>query len=62
MAWSFADLVSTLSRGQRLYPGQVLTSGCFPGGSGFDLGLKLKTGDVVELEIEKLGVLRNTLG
>jgi 2-keto-4-pentenoate hydratase/2-oxohepta-3-ene-1,7-dioic acid hydratase in catechol pathway len=62
MAWSFADLVSTLSRGQRLYPGQVLTSGCFPGGCGFDLGLKFKTGDVVELEIEKLGVLRNVLG
>lgn len=62
MAWSFADLVSTLSRGQRLYPGQVLTSGCFPGGCGFDLDLKFKAGDVVELEIEKLGVLRNVLG
>jgi 2-keto-4-pentenoate hydratase/2-oxohepta-3-ene-1,7-dioic acid hydratase in catechol pathway len=34
-----------------------------PGGCcGLDQGRELKPGDVVELEIEKIGVLRNTVG
>ena len=31
-------------------------------GSGNEMGRYLKSGDIVELEIEKIGVLRNTVG
>lgn len=57
MAWDFADLVSYLSRSQTLKPGQIVTSGSFPGGSGLDANIKIKSGDVVEMQIEKLGSL-----
>lgn len=61
MAWGFADLVSYLSRGQTLRPGQVVTSGAFPGGSALDANLQLRSGDVVEMRIERLGSLVSTL-
>lgn len=57
MAWGFADLVSYLSKAQTLKPGQIVTSGAFPGGSGLDANLKIQSGDVVEMQIEKLGSL-----
>lgn len=62
MAWGFADLVSYLSRAQTLQPGQVVTSGAFPGGCGLDAGLQIKPGDVVEMRIDKLGALVSTIG
>lgn len=62
MAWNFADLVSYLSRGQTLMPGQVITSGAFPGGCGLDASLALKSGDVVEMRVERLGTLMSTIG
>lgn len=62
MAWNFADLASYLSRGQTLKPGQILTSGSFPGGSALDAGIQLSDGDKVTMGIEKLGTLVSTLG
>lgn len=62
MAWSFADLVSYLSRAQTLKAGQILTSGAFPGGCGLDAGLAIKSGDIIEMGIDGLGVLTTTIG
>ena len=62
MVWGFDDLASYLSRGQTLRPGHVLTSGNYPGGSALDLGIVLKAGDTVTLEIEKLGALTSSIG
>jgi 2-keto-4-pentenoate hydratase/2-oxohepta-3-ene-1,7-dioic acid hydratase in catechol pathway len=62
MAWGFADLVSYLSRSQTLMPGQIVTSGAFPGGCGLDANLKIATGDVVEMRIENIGSLVSTIG
>lgn len=61
MAWGFADLVSYLSRGQTLMSGQILTSGAFPGGCGLDSNLRLTSGDVVEMRIDRLGSLVSTI-
>lgn len=61
MAWEFADLVSYLSKGQTLLPGQIVTSGAFPGGCGLDAGIRLKSGDVVTMSIDKLGDLVSTI-
>lgn len=62
MAWGFADLVAYLSRGQTQKPGQIVTSGAFPGGCGLDAGINLTPGDVVEMRIERLGALASTAG
>jgi 2-keto-4-pentenoate hydratase/2-oxohepta-3-ene-1,7-dioic acid hydratase in catechol pathway len=50
---SFASLDETLS------PGDILGSGTVGGGCGLELDRWVKPNDVIELEIEKIGVLRN---
>lgn len=63
--YSFAEMIERASRGVTLYPGEIIGSGTVGTGCIFELGSKvhrwLKPGDIVELEIEKLGVLRNTI-
>jgi len=65
MGWSFEDLIEYISRSETLYPGEFLGSGTCSGsqgcGSGLEMGKYLKAGDVVELEVEKVGVLRNRI-
>jgi 2-keto-4-pentenoate hydratase/2-oxohepta-3-ene-1,7-dioic acid hydratase in catechol pathway len=62
MHHTFADMVAYASRSQTLRPGEVIGSGTAAGGSGLELGRKLAEGDVVELEVEGIGVLRNHIG
>jgi fumarylacetoacetate (FAA) hydrolase len=61
--WSWDRLVEHAARNTRLVPGDVLGSGTV--GTGCILehgdGRWLQPGDVVELEIERIGVLRNTV-
>ena len=62
MHHSFGDLIAYASLAQTLYPGELLGSGTASGGSGLELDRWLQPGDVVELEIEGIGVLRNRIG
>jgi 2-keto-4-pentenoate hydratase/2-oxohepta-3-ene-1,7-dioic acid hydratase in catechol pathway len=62
MHHTFAAMVAYASRSQTLRPGEVLGSGTAAGGSGLELDRWLEEGDVVELEVEGIGVLRNTIG
>jgi 2-keto-4-pentenoate hydratase/2-oxohepta-3-ene-1,7-dioic acid hydratase in catechol pathway len=62
MHHSFADMIAYVSRGQTLHAGEVLGSGTAAGGSGLELDRWLQAGDVVELEIDGIGVLRNRIG
>jgi fumarylacetoacetate (FAA) hydrolase len=61
--WSWDELVAHAARNTRLLPGDVLGSGTV--GTGCILehgdGRWLRSGDVVELEIEGIGVLRNSV-
>lgn len=59
MHWRFEDLIAYISRGHDLHPGEVIASGTVGGGCAFEAGLTLAPGDVVELEVERIGVLRN---
>ena len=73
MDWTFAEIIERASYGVDLYPGDIIGSGTV--GTGCFLELNgtgklntpeyeeqwLKDGDVVELEIEQLGVLENTI-
>jgi 2-keto-4-pentenoate hydratase/2-oxohepta-3-ene-1,7-dioic acid hydratase in catechol pathway len=60
--WSIAELVAWASTAEPLPAGTLLGSGTVTTGCGLELGRKLSPGDTVELEIESIGVLRNTLG
>jgi 2-keto-4-pentenoate hydratase/2-oxohepta-3-ene-1,7-dioic acid hydratase in catechol pathway len=57
MHWSFEDVIAHISRSETLYPGEVLGSGTVGNGCGLEQLRFLKPGDVVELEIEQLGIL-----
>lgn len=57
--YSFEELIAFASEGVTLYPGDVLGSGTVGTGCGLELDRFLNTGDRVELEIEKIGVLQN---
>jgi 2-keto-4-pentenoate hydratase/2-oxohepta-3-ene-1,7-dioic acid hydratase in catechol pathway len=54
-----ADVIEYASTNTTLYPGDVIAMGTVPLGSGFEIGRPLLLGDVVELEIAGIGVLRN---
>jgi 2-keto-4-pentenoate hydratase/2-oxohepta-3-ene-1,7-dioic acid hydratase in catechol pathway len=57
--WTFEQMIAHASTHEYLHPGEVLGSGTVGGGSGAERGTLLKRGDVVELEVETLGVVRN---
>jgi len=73
MDWTFAEIIERASYGVDLYPGDVIGSGTV--GTGCFLELNgtgklndpnyqeqwLQSGDVVELEIDQLGILSNTI-
>ena len=73
MDWTFAEIIERASYGVDLYPGDVIGSGTV--GTGCFLELNgtgklndpnyaerwLQTGDVVEMEIDSLGKLTNTI-
>lgn len=73
MDWTFAEIIERASYGVDLYPGDIIGSGTV--GTGCFLELNgtgklndpnyeeqwLKEGDVVELEVDQLGILSNTI-
>ncbi len=60
--WGFPFMVSYISQEETIYPGDILGSGTFYKGCGLDLDRWIKPGDVIELEVQSLGVLKNTVG
>jgi fumarylacetoacetate (FAA) hydrolase len=67
---SFGELVAYASRDSRVRSGDLIGSGTVGTGCILELSLThgaeqfpwLQSGDVVELEVETIGVLRNTVG
>jgi 2-keto-4-pentenoate hydratase/2-oxohepta-3-ene-1,7-dioic acid hydratase in catechol pathway len=57
--WTFPQMIRHVSMDETVHPGDVLGSGTVGGGCGLELDRWLKPGDVVELEIEGIGTLRN---
>jgi len=64
--WSFGEIIARASDTVDLLPGDVIGSGTVGTGCLLELtrsqGPWLQAGDVVELEIEGIGVLRNQVG
>ena len=59
--WTFPEMIAHVSAGEDVLPGDVYGSGTFGGGCAADLGRRLETGQVIELEGEGIGVLRTRL-
>lgn len=62
MLWTPEELIAYVSLGDYVQPGDVIGSGTMGNGSALELGKSLEPGDIVELEIEGVGVLRNRMG
>jgi 2-keto-4-pentenoate hydratase/2-oxohepta-3-ene-1,7-dioic acid hydratase in catechol pathway len=59
MHWKFEDCIAHTARSETLHPGEFFGSGTVGNGCGLEQMRFLKPDDVVELEVEKIGVLRN---
>jgi 2-keto-4-pentenoate hydratase/2-oxohepta-3-ene-1,7-dioic acid hydratase in catechol pathway len=59
MLFSFEEMIEHISRDETLMPGEFIGSGTVGDGCGLELGRFLQDGDTVELEVEKIGRLRN---
>ena len=57
----FEDIIAHISQSETLYAGEFIGSGTVGNGCGFELGRYPQAGDSIELEIERIGVLRNRL-
>ena len=61
MIFSVAELVAWASALVTLEPGDVISTGT-PSGVGSTSGTFLRPGDVLEAEVEGIGILRNPVG
>ncbi len=59
MLHDFADMIAWVSRDETLHPGEFFGSGTMGNGCGLEQGRFLSHGDVIEAEVEGIGVLRN---
>ena len=59
MKWKFEDCIAHVARSETLHPGEFFGSGTVGNGCGLEQLRFLTPGDVVELEVERIGVLRN---
>lgn len=61
MLFSFAEIIAYVSRSETLYAGEVIGSGTVGGCCGLEIGRFLHDGDVIELDIDGIGTLRNRI-
>lgn len=57
--WKFEQMIEFLTLDDVVYPGDVVGSGTVGTGCGLELDRWVQRDDVIELEIEKIGILRN---
>ncbi len=60
--WRVEEIIAYISKAEGLVAGELIGSGTVGRGCGVELGKFLKAGDVVELEVEGIGILRNKMG
>src|SRR5215212_1592068 len=59
MLFSFEEIIAHVSKDETLMPGEFIGSGTVGNGCGLELGWYLEHGDTIELEVEKIGTLKN---
>jgi 2-keto-4-pentenoate hydratase/2-oxohepta-3-ene-1,7-dioic acid hydratase in catechol pathway len=58
---NFERCIEHVSQSETIYPGEILASGTVGNGSGFEIQRYLEPDDIVELEVEGIGILRNRI-
>ena len=58
----FPALLAHVSRDEPVFAGEILGSGTMDNGCGLELGRYPTWGDVIEIEVDSLGTLRNRIG
>jgi 2-keto-4-pentenoate hydratase/2-oxohepta-3-ene-1,7-dioic acid hydratase in catechol pathway len=61
MLFSFPQILAYASQDETIHAGEVFASGTVGNCCGLEIGRFLEHGDVIELDIEKIGVLKNTV-
>jgi 2-keto-4-pentenoate hydratase/2-oxohepta-3-ene-1,7-dioic acid hydratase in catechol pathway len=61
MLFGFEELIAYMSRDETLFAGEFIGSGTVGNGCGLELERFLSDGDRIELEVERIGVLANTV-
>jgi 2-keto-4-pentenoate hydratase/2-oxohepta-3-ene-1,7-dioic acid hydratase in catechol pathway len=59
MLFSFEEIIAHVTQDETLMPGEFIGSGTVGNGCGLELGWYLEHGDTIELEVEKIGILKN---
>jgi 2-keto-4-pentenoate hydratase/2-oxohepta-3-ene-1,7-dioic acid hydratase in catechol pathway len=60
--WSWPQIIEFASMDETLFPGDFLGSGTVEHGCGMELDRWIQPGDIIELEVEGIGILRNRVG
>jgi 2-keto-4-pentenoate hydratase/2-oxohepta-3-ene-1,7-dioic acid hydratase in catechol pathway len=60
--WTWPQIIEFASMEETLYPGDFLGSGTVERGCGMELDRWIRPGDVIELEVEGIGILKNRVG
>ncbi len=61
MYHKFEDIIAYISQDENIYPGEVLGSGTVGSGCGLEQLRFLISGDIIELSIDKIGMIINTV-
>lgn len=60
--YSFSKMIAHVSKDEWIMPGDLFGSGTVGTGCGLELDRWIQTGDVIDLYVEKIGHLKNTVG
>jgi len=61
-SFGLGEMVAYASMGETVYPGDLLTTGTFPGCCGLEIGRFPCPGDEVQVEVDGIGTITNRLG
>ena len=61
MLHHFEDIIAFVTRSETIFAGEFIGSGTMSSGCGLELDRYLANGDTIEIEVEKIGILRNRI-
>ena len=61
MLFSFEEILAYVSQDETIHAGEFFGSGAVGNCSGLEMGRFLESGDLIELDVERIGTLSNTV-
>ena len=59
--WTLGEMLVPASRDEQLLPGEVISTGTLPGGSGMETGNRLRRGDTLKLVLDRIGEVEHRI-